>query len=195
VHCVGCISWSANLLLRACRHSPAQHTSLVLQMHSEFKVRVSALGSCPHIVVPLHVICSSEGGCCITYPYAGRSMDRVCADLRDAGQHDKLATQLAEMACAVVLTLQKFQAVKPKVGQPNAVACCFTCPGEICAAVECLLSACVQDSCHQCIPAGSCGPAHQHTLAKAGPGPEFLLCWPCRKLQNAGPNHVRNFLQ
>lgn len=89
----------------------------------EFKVRVSPLGSCPHIVVPLHVICSSEGGCCITYPYAGRSMDRVCADLRDAGQHDKLATQLAEMACSVVLTLQKLQASKPKVGQHNSEAC------------------------------------------------------------------------
>jgi hypothetical protein len=76
---------------------------------------MSSLATNQLVVLPLHVSLSREAGLTMLYPYAGRSMDSVCADLRRSGQQAQLLTQLAEMATSVVLTLQKLQAQKPKV--------------------------------------------------------------------------------
>lgn len=76
---------------------------------------MSSLATNHLVVLPLHVSLSREAGLTMLYPYAGRSMDSVCADLRRSGQQAQLLTQLAEMATSVVLTLQKLQAQKPKV--------------------------------------------------------------------------------
>jgi hypothetical protein len=86
-----------------------------LQVFNEARARMSTLASNQHVVLPLHVGLSREGGLLMTYPYAGRSMDSVCAALRTSGQQAQLLTQLADMATSVVLTLQKLQAQKSKV--------------------------------------------------------------------------------
>lgn len=72
------------------------------------------LASSHYVVLPLHVSISREH-MIMAYPFAGRSMDAVCAELRAAGRRAQLVTQLAEMATSVVLTLQKLQGHKPKV--------------------------------------------------------------------------------
>lgn len=77
---------------------------------------MSSLAFSQHVVLPLHLSLSREGGMMMVYPYAGCSMDTVCAALRTSGQKAQLLMQLAEMATSVVLTLQKLQAQKPKVG-------------------------------------------------------------------------------
>jgi len=82
---------------------------------NELRVRMSSLGNCPYAVMPLHITISREGGLVMAYPYAGRCMKTVCAELRAARQQAQLVTQLADMAASVVLTLQKLQAQKPKV--------------------------------------------------------------------------------
>lgn len=76
---------------------------------------MSSLATHHYVVLPVHVILSREGGVTLVYPFAGRSMDAVCASLRAAGDKAQLVTQLAEMATAVILTLQKLQAQKSKV--------------------------------------------------------------------------------
>lgn len=89
---------------------------LLSQVFNELRARMSILSSCHYTVLPLHVNISKEGGMLMLYPDAGTSMDTVCARVRAAGKAAALETQLAEMATSVLLTLQKLQAQKPKVG-------------------------------------------------------------------------------
>jgi hypothetical protein len=97
---------------------------LLSQVFNELRARMSTLSSWHYIVLPLHVSISKEGGMLMVYQYAGTSMDTVCAGLRAAGKATELETQLAEMAASVLLTLQKLQAQKPKVGLQGCVECC-----------------------------------------------------------------------
>jgi hypothetical protein len=77
---------------------------------------MSSLNNSQYVVLPLHVSSSREGGMSMVYPYAGTNLHTVCASLRLDKQKAELATQLAEMATSVLLTLQKLQAQKPQVG-------------------------------------------------------------------------------
>lgn len=93
-----------------------------LQVFNELRARISPLRNCHYLVLPLHVSISLEGGMLMVYPFAGRNMDTVCAELRADGCKDALVKQLAQMATSVILVLQKLQSQKPKVRQ--SLMCC-----------------------------------------------------------------------